>query len=57
MTAGMIPRRTSEKPKTAFSAAKAMSAHATTPEPPPSAYPCTRATTGAGHASIASSIP
>ena len=29
---------------------------ATSPAPPPSAYPCTRATTGAGHTSIASSI-
>ena len=33
-----------------------MSAAATRPAPPPSAWPCTRATTGAGQASIASSI-
>ena len=33
-----------------------MSAAATSPAPPPSAWPWTRATTGAGHASIASNI-
>src|SRR5205085_2573487 len=38
----MIPSLTSEKPKTASSDASATSAHATRPEPPPSAYPCTR---------------
>ena len=40
----------------ASGAATAMSAHATSPAPPPSAWPCTRATTGAGQPSIASSI-
>ena len=33
-----------------------MSAAATSPAPPPSAWPCTRATTGAGQLSIASNI-
>ena len=33
-----------------------MSAHATRPEPPPSAYPCTAQTTGAGQESIVSSM-
>src|SRR6266480_2938169 len=56
MTAGMIPSFTSEKAKTASGAAIAMSAAATRPAPPPSAYPCTRATTGAGQPSIASTI-
>ena len=37
MTAGMIPSRTSEKPKTASGDAIATSAHAVSPEPPPSA--------------------
>jgi hypothetical protein len=37
MTAGMIPSRTSLKPKVASGAATATSAHATRPEPPPSA--------------------
>ena len=57
MTAGMIPSRTSVKPKIASGAATTTSAQATTPEPPPRAKPCTLATTGAGQASIASSIP
>ena len=52
----MIPSFTSEKEKTASGAAIAMSAAATRPAPPPSACPCTRATTGAGQESIASSI-
>ncbi len=52
----MIPSFTSEKAKTASGAAIAMSAAATSPAPPPSAWPCTRATTGAGQPSIASSI-
>src|SRR5438874_6141182 len=56
MTAGMIPSFTSEKAKTVSGAAIAMSAAATRPAPPPSAWPCTRATTGAGQPSIASSI-
>src|SRR6478609_2950629 len=56
MTAGMIPSFTSEKAKTASGAAIAMSAAATSPAPPPRAWPCTRATTGAGQPSIASSI-
>src|SRR5581483_10213509 len=47
---------TSENANTAFRDATAMSAAATSPAPPPSACPCTRATTGAGQASIASSI-
>ncbi len=37
ITAGMIPSRTSENPKTASSPAIAMSAQAVRPEPPPSA--------------------
>ncbi len=57
MTAGMIPSRTSVKPNTASGCATAMSAHATSPEPPPSAYPWTRQTTGAGQESIASEHP
>src|SRR6185437_15494014 len=56
ITAGTIPSLTSEKPKTASGAATAMSVQQTSPEPPPSAYPCTRPTTGAGQESIASSI-
>ena len=56
MTAGMIPSRTSVKPKTASGHATAMSAHATRPEPPPSANPWTQQTTGAGQESIGSSI-
>src|SRR3954451_13479149 len=52
----MIPSFTSEKAKTASGAASAMSAAATSPAPPPRAWPCTRATTGAGQPSIASSI-
>src|SRR6476661_2781089 len=52
----MIPSFTSEKAKTASTAAIAMSAAATSPAPPPRAWPCTRATTGAGQPSIASSI-
>src|SRR5215470_13668090 len=56
MTAGMIPSFTSENAKTASGAAIAMSAAATRPAPPPRAWPCTRATTGAGQPSIASSI-
>ena len=56
ITAGTIPSLTSEKPKTASGAAIATSVQHTSPEPPPSAYPWTRATTGAGQESIASSI-
>ena len=56
MTAGMIPRRTSEKPNTASGHATAMSEAATSPEPPPRAWPCTTQTTGAAHVSIASTI-
>ena len=56
MTAGMIPSRTSVKPKTASGQATAMSAQATSPEPPPSAKPWTQQTTGAGQRSIDSSI-
>ena len=56
MTAGMIPSRTSVKPNVASGAATTMSAHATSPEPPPSAKPCTRATSGAGQASTAAII-
>ncbi len=56
MTAGMIPSFTSENPKTASGAAIAMSAQATSPEPPPRTYPCARTTTGAGQESIASII-
>ena len=56
MTAGMIPSRTSVNPKTASGHATAMSAHATSPEPPPSANPCTQQTTGAGQESIVSSM-
>ena len=52
----MIPSLTSEKANTASGAATTMSAQATSPQPPPSACPCTRATTGAGHESIVSSI-
>ena len=52
----MIPSFTSENAKTVSASAIAMSAAATRPAPPPSAWPCTRATTGAGHASIASNI-
>ena len=52
----MIPSFTSEKAKAASASAIAMSAAATRPAPPPSAWPWTRATTGAGHASIASNI-
>ena len=53
----MIPSFTSEKANTALSPATAMSAQATSPAPPPSAWPWTRATTGAGQRSIASSMP
>src|SRR5579859_2760247 len=56
MTAGMIPSLTSENANTASGAAIAMSAAATRPAPPPRAWPCTPATTGAGQPSIASSI-
>ena len=56
ITAGMIPSFTSENAKTARGSAIAMSEHATSPQPPPSAWPCTRATTGAAQDSIASSI-
>ena len=56
ITAGMIPSFTSENANTARSWATAMSAHATRPAPPPSAWPWTAATTGAGQVSIASSI-
>ena len=56
ITAGTIPSFTSEKAKTASTAATAMSEHAISPQPPPSAWPWTRATTGAGQRSIASSI-
>ena len=56
MTAGMIPSRTSVNPNTASGHATAMSAQATRPEPPPSAYPWTQQTTGAGQESIVSSI-
>ena len=52
----MIPSFTSEKAKSTSGAATAMSAQATRPQPPPSACPWTRATTGAGQESIASSI-
>ncbi len=54
-TAGMIPSLTSEKAKTASCAATATSAQATSPAPPPSAWPCTRHTTGAGQRSTDSS--
>jgi hypothetical protein len=37
ITAGMIPNRTSVKPKLASLAATTTSAHATSPEPPPRA--------------------
>ena len=56
ITPGMIPSRTSENPKTASSPATAMSTQAVSPEPPPSAYPWIRATTGAGQRQIESSI-
>ena len=52
----MIPSFTSENANCVFGAAIAMSAAATRPAPPPSACPCTRATTGAGHWSIDSNI-
>src|SRR5947207_7393162 len=52
----MIPSFTSENANTASGAASAMSAAATSPAPPPRACPCTRATTGAGQPSIASSM-
>ena len=52
----MIPSFTSENANVASRDATAMSAAATSPAPPPSACPCTRATTGAGQPSIASSI-
>ena len=52
----MIPSFTSVNPKTASGEATTMSAQAARPEPPPSAKPCTRHTTGAGHESIAWSI-
>ena len=52
----MIPSFTSEKANCVSGAATTMSEHATRPQPPPSAWPCTRATTGAGQESIASSI-
>ena len=48
MTAGMIPSRTSVKPNTASGQATAMSAQATSPEPPPRANPWTQQTTGSG---------
>ena len=51
----MIPSLTSEKANTASGAATAMSAQATRPAPPPSAWPCTRHTTGAGQRSTDSS--
>ena len=57
ITAGTIPSFTSEKANTALSPATAMSAQATSPAPPPRAWPWTRATTGAGQRSIASSMP
>ena len=44
----MIPSRTSVKPNSVPRAATAMSQAATSPEPPPRAAPCTRATTGFG---------
>ena len=44
----MIPSLTSENPNIASGAATTTSAHATSPQPPPSAWPWTRATTGAG---------
>src|SRR5204862_5192797 len=54
MTAGTIPSFTSVNPNVASLAATAMSAHAASPEPPPSANPWMRATTGAGQRSIVS---
>ena len=51
-----MPSLVSVKPKTVSAAASAMSATAQRPIPPPSAAPCTRATTGTGQASIVSSI-
>ena len=56
MTAGMIPSFTSENANTARGSAITMSLHATSPMPPPSAWPWTSATTGAGQPSIASNI-
>src|SRR5690242_9882075 len=56
MTAGMIPSFTSENANCVLGAAIAMSAAATRPAPPPSAWPWTRATTGDGQRSIASNI-
>src|SRR5205085_9126999 len=56
ITAGTIPSFTSLNAKTAAGSATATSQQATSPQPPPSACPCTRATTGAGQPSIASSI-
>ncbi len=56
MTAGTIPSRTSVNPNVASGSAIAMSTVAASPDPPPSANPCTEATTGAGQASIASNI-
>src|SRR5258706_1860602 len=46
MTAGMRPSFTSESAKAASYVATAMSQHATSPTPPPSAAPCTRAMVG-----------
>ena len=56
MTAGTIPSLTSLKANCASGSATTMSQQATSPHPPPSACPCTSATTGAAQPSIASSI-
>ncbi len=48
ITAGISPRRTSERANIAVSAATAISQQATRPTPPPIAAPLTRAMVGWG---------
>ena len=54
MVAGIRPRRVSVNPNVASGTVTATSAHATSPEPPPSAGPFTWAITARGQASIVS---
>jgi hypothetical protein len=56
IVAGISPSRTSVNPKRASSRASTMSQQQASPVPPPSAAPCTRATTGTGQLSTAANM-